>query len=62
MPLLHSWRSAKFLYDDLVAQLGKPHYVQTDNGGEFVGSFARLCKRLDIVRHYITVGNSKANR
>ena len=61
VPSLHSWRAAEFLYDDLVARWGKPCYVQTDNGAEFVGSFARLCKGLGIVHHHITVGNSKAN-
>ena len=40
MPLLHSWRAAEFLYDDLVAHWGKPCYVWTDNGTEFAGSFA----------------------
>ena len=61
MPSLHGWRAAKFLYNDLVACWGKPHYVQTDNGTKFVGSFAWLCKGLGIVHHHITVGNSKAN-
>ena len=61
VPSLHSWRAAEFLYDDLVARWGKLHYVRTDNGAEFVGSFARLCKGLGIVHHYITIGNSKAN-
>ena len=41
---------------------GKPHYVWTDNGAEFVGSFAQLCKGLGIIHHHITIGNSKANR
>ena len=62
MPLIHSWRAAKFLYDDLVAHWGKPHYIWTDNGTKFIGSFAWFCKGLGIVQHYITVGNSKANR
>ena len=61
VPSLHSWRAAEFLYDDLVARWGKPRYVQTDNGAEFVGSFARLCKGLGIIHHHITIGNSKAN-
>ena len=61
MPSLHSWRAAEFLYDNLVARWGKPHYVRTDNGAEFAGSFAWLCKGLGIVHHHITVGNSKAN-
>ena len=60
VPSLHSWRVAEFLYDDLVACWGKPQYVWTDNGAEFVGSFARLCKGLGIIHHHITVGNSKA--
>ena len=42
MPSLHSGRVAEFLYDDLVARWGKLHYVQTDNGAEFAGSFARV--------------------
>ena len=62
VPSLHSWRVAKFLYDDLVAHWGKPHYIQTDNGAEFAGSFAQLCKGLGIIHHHITIGNSKANR
>ena len=61
VPSLHSWRVAKFLYDDLVARWGKLRYVQTDNGAEFAGSFTWLCKGLGIVHHHITVGNSKAN-
>ena len=62
MPSLHSWRAAKFLYDDLVARWGKLRYVRTDNGTEFAGSFAQLCKGLGIIHHLITIGNSKANR
>ena len=62
IPSLHSWRVAKFLYDDLVAHWGKLHYIQTDNGTEFAGSFAQLCKGLGIIHHHITIGNSKANR
>ena len=61
MPSLHSWRAAEFLYDDLVAHWGKPRYIWTNNGAEFTGSFAWLCKGLGIVHHHITVGNSKAN-
>ena len=61
VPSLHSWRVAKFLYNDLVARWGKPHYVRTNNGAEFAGSFAWLCKGLGIVHHHITIGNSKAN-
>ena len=61
MPSLHSWRAAKFLYNDLVAHWGKLCYVQTNNGAEFAGSFAWLCKGLGIVHHHITIGNSKAN-
>ena len=61
MPSLHSWRAAKFLYDDLVAHWGKLHHVWTNNSAEFVGSFAWLCKGLGIIHHHITIGNSKAN-
>ena len=61
LPSLHSWRAAEFLYNDLVARWGKPCYVRTNNGAEFVGSFARLCKGLGIIHHHITIGNSKAN-
>ena len=61
MPSLHSWRMVEFLYDDLVARWGKPHFIWTDNSTKFVGSFAKLCKGLGIVHHHITLGNSKAN-
>ena len=61
VPSLHSWRAAEFLYDNLVAHWGKLSYVRTDNGAEFAGSFAQLCKGLGIIHHHITVGNSKAN-
>ena len=61
VPSLHSWRAAEFLYNDLVARWGKLCYVWTDNGAEFAGSFAWPCKRLGIVYHHITIGNSKAN-
>ena len=36
---LHSWRVAEYLYNDVVAHWGKPHYVWMDNGTEFMGSF-----------------------
>ena len=62
VPSLYSWRAAEFLYDDLVAHWGKLHYIRTDNGAEFAGSFAWLCKGLGIIHHHITIGNSKANR
>ena len=62
MPLQRSWRVAGFLYNDLVAHWSKPHYVQTNNGAEFVGSLAWLCKGLGIVHYHITVGNSKTNK
>ena len=61
VPSLHSWRLAEFLHYNLVACWGKPHYVWPNNGTEFAGSFAWLCKGLGIVHHHITVGNSKAN-
>ena len=61
MPSQHSWRAAKFLYNDLVARWGKPHYVQTENGAEFMGSFAWLCKGLVIIHHHTTIGNGKPN-
>ena len=61
VPSVHIWRAAEFLYNDLVARWGKPHYIQTNNGAEFVGRFARLCKGLGIIHHHITIGNSKAN-
>ena len=54
MPLLHSWRAAQFLYDDLVAHWGKPCYVQTDNGTKFAGSFVSLYKGMGIIHHHIT--------
>ena len=41
--------------------VGANRYVQTNNGAEFAGSFAQLCKGLGIVHHHITIGNSKAN-
>ena len=61
VPSLHSWRAAKFLYNYLVAHWGKPCYIQMDNGAEFAGGFAWLCKGLGIVHHHITIGNIKAN-
>ena len=61
VPSLHSWRAAEFLHNDLVAHWGKLHYIRTDNGAEFAGSFAWLCKGLGIIYHHITFGNSKAN-
>ena len=60
-PSLNSWRAADFLYSRIVTAWGKPQFVRTDNGSEFAGSFARLCKTLAIAHHRITVGNSKAN-
>ena len=61
VPLLHSWRAAKFLYNDLVACWGKPYYIRTDNGTKFADSFALFCKGLVIIHYHITIGNSKAN-
>jgi len=60
VPSLHSWRTAEFLYD-IIARWGKPKWVRTDNGAEYQGCFAKLCKGLAIAHHHITVGNSKAN-
>ena len=59
--LLHSWRAAEFLYDELVARWGKPRWVRMDNGSEFAGDFAAFCKAAGIVQRCISVGNSKAN-
>ena len=61
MPLLHSWRAAKFLYDDLVAHWRKPRYIHIHNSTVFASSFAQLYKELGIIHHHITIGNSKAN-
>ena len=41
-PSLRSWRAADFLFD-IIAQWHKSHYVQMDNGQEFLGAFAQLC-------------------
>ena len=61
VPLLSSWRAAKFLYNNLVAHWGKPQYIWTDNSTKLAGIFAWLCKGLGIVHNHITIGNSKAN-
>ena len=61
MPLLHSYRTAKFLYNDVVTCWGKPCYVQIDNSTKFLGNFTQLCKGLSIIHHHITVGIKKAN-
>ena len=50
-----------FFYNEMVTCWGNLHYSQIDKGVEFVGSFAWLCKGLNIIYRYITVGNSKAN-
>ena len=60
MPFVYSWRVAKFLYNDVIACWAKLHYNHTDNGTRFAGSFAQLCKKLGIIHHCITAGNSKA--
>ena len=59
--LLHSWRAAEFLYNDVFAHWSKPYYAWIDNDGKFVGSFSWICKELGIIHYQITVGNSKAN-
>ena len=61
MAKLYSWRAAEFLYNDVVAHWGKPHYVWTNSCAEFAGSFTLLYKGLGIIHHHITIGNGKAN-
>ena len=64
VPLVHSWRATKFLYDDLVAYWRQvtPHPDGQDSGAKFVGSFAHgSIKGLAFIHHPITIGNSKGN-
>ena len=61
VPLLHSWRAAELLYDDLVACWGKLHFIWTDNSVKFVGSLAWIHKGLSIILYKITIGKSKVN-
>ena len=39
VPLLHSWRAAEFMYNDVVAHRGKLCYVCMNNISKFVVSF-----------------------
>ena len=39
VPSLQSWRTAKFLFN-IIARHGKPHFVRTDNGPEYAGTFS----------------------
>ena len=41
-PSLRSWQATDFLFD-IIAQWGKPHYIQTENGPEFSGALDQLC-------------------
>ena len=50
LPSKDSWRTARALYNEIVARWGKPAWVTTDNGTEFAGSFKLLCQALG-VRH-----------
>ena len=60
-PSRHSWRAAQVFYQEVLARWGKPKYVCTDNGTEYAGSFACLCKGMGITLCHITTGNSKGN-
>ena len=60
VPSLSSWWAAEFLFD-IIMWWSKPRYVHMDNGSDFAGSFAHLCKAMSIVHQHITVGNSKGN-
>ena len=48
--LLHSWRTAKFLYD-ICSPWDKPSYIRTNNGTEYWGFFKKLCKGFAITHH-----------
>ena len=60
LPTKQSWRTARALYT-IVARWGKPHWVTTDNGQEFAGSFQELAGHMGVKLKRITVGNSRAN-
>ena len=60
MPTKASWRTARALYE-VLARWGKPAWVTTDNGTEFMGDFKDLCDALGVMTRRITVGNSRAN-
>ena len=62
VPLLHSLRAVRLLYNNVFAHWGKQSYIQMDNSTEFAGSFLQLCKGLGIVQYHITIDSSKAYR
>lgn len=56
-----AWRTAEFLWGDIICRWGKPAWIRTDNGTEFKGMFNEVCTSLGIKHRCITVLNSKAN-
>ena len=61
LPSKHAFRTAEWLYKDILARWGKPDWVRTDNGTEWEADFGKLLGEWKIQHIKTTVGNSKGN-
>lgn len=61
LPSKHAFVTARWFYTDVISRWGRPCFVRSDNGTEWMAEFTAALKRLGVVRRPITVGNKRAN-
>jgi Integrase zinc binding domain/Integrase core domain len=62
LPSKHAWRTAEWVFSEIVCRWGKPSAIRMDNGSEWKGEFEALLKDgLGITFSWISIGNSRAN-
>ena len=57
----HAYRTAEWLYSEILARWAKPRFIRTDNGKEWEAEFAQLLTDWNITHCKTTTGNSKGN-
>ena len=61
LPSKHAFVTARWFYTDIICRWGRPAFVRSDNGTEWMAEFSQVLARLGIVRRTITVGNKRCN-
>ena len=61
LPSKHAFVTARWFYNEVISRWGRPCFVRSDNGTEWMAEFTGALKRLGVVRRPITVGNKRAN-
>ena len=57
LPSKHAFVCARWFYTDIISRWGRPLFVRSDNGTEFMAEFTAVLKKLGVVRRKITIGN-----